>query len=276
MTSAPAAGALVVAQSWRTAQPGGWLGRCLDSVRAWAAARGHRYVFEDDALFDRLPPWFRQRFAGCPGPLSDLARLLWVRALLQEGAPAVAWLDADVLVIDGPALDLWPRDTCLLGREVWVDHDPRGRLKAWRHAHNAVLVFRADNSFLDFYIESCLRMAACLRDGQGVPPQFLGPKLLTAFHNITGLPLTARVAMMSPVVAADVLHDGPGAALALWRRTTAAVAAGEPVAAVNLCRSLVGDDTIIMERLCDRLPAMLSCAAVVSDAAPMACGWEES
>jgi hypothetical protein len=59
------------------------------------------------------------------------------------------WLDADVLVID-PAGWTLPDSDFALGREVWIRRDGN-RVRDFVKVHNAFLMFRADNPFLDFY-----------------------------------------------------------------------------------------------------------------------------
>tara|TARA_B100000686_G_C16252242_1_gene695015 strand:- start:276 stop:593 length:318 start_codon:yes stop_codon:yes gene_type:complete len=82
----------------------------------------------------------------------------------------------------------------------------------------------------------------------GVPNQIVGTKLLTAMHNMIGLPLVDQVGMISPLV----LHDlGIGKGPALKCLLTASTNA---LNAVNLCGSLV-DQKIDGVRVDDGLMA---------------------
>ncbi|KAA5607626.1 hypothetical protein F1188_02395 [Roseospira marina] len=212
-----------------------WVPRCIDSVRAWAEERGHIWRFEGDTLFDRLPSGVLPRTEGRGAVRADLARLLWIRDELATGAwDRVAWLDADVVVIDPGALDLAVTTTHALGREVWVEPHPSGqghRLR--RHVHNAVCVFGPDDPVLPFLIHvsrQLLERAAPDR----TPPQFIGPKLLTHLHGVANFPLIETVGMASPAVLHDLAAGGGPA----WNALRNAHAT--PLAALNLCASLVG------------------------------------
>ncbi len=233
-------GALVL-QSCPPAEAAGWLQDCMQSVRDWAADHGHAYRWLDDELFSVLPPSLRPGGRITRVVASDLARLEWSRRLLGEaGCRQVLWLDADVLVFRPARLRL-PDTDHAVGRENWVQRDPRGRWRCYRKVHNAALFFRADpagrNVFLDFYAD-CARRMLVANDGP-MPPQFIGPKLLTALHNVVQLPVMERVGMVSPGLAEDLLGAGNGALAAYESR------AGGLLAAANLCRSslLQGDFT---------------------------------
>ena len=218
-------------QSQHPARLQGWQGRCCDSVAAWAAARGFTYRRAGDELFERVPADLRARFAAQPVVLSDLARLLWLRAALAEGFERAVWCDADVFVFADFAL---PARGDRVGRECWVQRAGH-RLRSYRKVHNAWLQFEAGSVFLPWYIDRALALLA--RAPASVVPQFLGPKLLTAWHNIAPFEVEERVGMLSPLAMAELLAGGPGPAPAL-----AALRAGHGAAlcAVNLCASLEG------------------------------------
>ena len=59
----------------------------------------------------------------------------------------------------------------------------------------------------------------------GVPPQFVGPKLLTALHNIAHFPVIESAAMLSPLVLKDLLAGG-GESLDLLLQKSAVTPAG--------------------------------------------------
>jgi hypothetical protein len=225
-------GDVLILQSHRQPLPGPWVGECLESVRRWAASRGYRYRFEDDALFRRLDADLRDRTAAQPVIAADLARLAALDEALAAGCRAAVWIDADTLVIDPAGFDL-PADAYALGREVWIQNHGE-RLRAFVKVHNAFLLFRAGNPFLAFYRHAAERLVR--RHVGPMAPQFIGPKLLSALHNLVGCPVAERAAMLSPAVARDVLAGG-GSALALFRERSRAAPA-----LVNLCGSLVGRD----------------------------------
>ncbi len=223
---------VLVLQSHRAPLPAPWLTRCLASVEGWADAAGYDYRFIGDELFDLIPDDLHERVRGQPVVASDLARLLVLRAALDEGFEAAVWCDADFLVFAPERLSL-PRDPWAVGREVWIEdrgagRTPRARVKV----HNAFLLFRRGNAFLDFAIDAVLRLLAA-HPGP-YPPQFAGPKLLTALHNIVGFPVAERAGMLSPPVIRDLVAGG-GPCLELFRARSPALPAG-----ANLCASLAG------------------------------------
>lgn len=210
-----------------------WLARCLAEAEAWAERQGFAYRFYGDEILDKAPDWFRDKAAGRTAIVTDLGRLELARDLLAADFERCIWLDADVYVARPEALSLAGDDEFLLGREVWVQSDRKGGgLQVRRNVHNAVMMFRRGNPFLTFYRDACLRIMA--RVEGGVPPQIIGPKLLTALHNIIGFPTIDGVAMASPLVLRDLAAGGGPARDLLHVETEA------PIAAYNLCHSYVG------------------------------------
>ncbi|MEQ9568468.1 MAG: hypothetical protein RLN85_22090, partial [Pseudomonadales bacterium] len=188
--------------------------------------------------------------------LSDLARLKAIRALMSEGYERVVWLDADMLVFRPeqfklPAIGQLP-EGYMLGREVWVQSraDNPQKLQAYKKVHNAFLLFDHQNSFLDFYIDQAERML--LNAGLSVPDQFVGPKLLTALHNVIQCPLMETVGMLSPAVILNLLTEGHNTcALNLLIKRSPA-----PLVAANLCGSSVASGAITsgqMKLVCEIL-----------------------
>ena len=236
----------VVFQSFRTTDVPPWIARCLASVREWARSKGWDYRFVDDAILDMVPDWYLEKAAGCLPIATDLGRLELARRLLAEGYRRTVWLDADVLVFDPENFNIDTNSEFAFGREVWVQRDGGGRLKVFRNVHNAVSVFVEGNSFLDFYVHSCLSIVGRF-EGRMVP-QIVGTKFLTALHNMVGFALIDAVAMFGPVVLEDIVRGG-GPAIELHRRTL-----GAPVRAANLCSSLAaGPAGNIHSDACDAL-----------------------
>ncbi len=200
-----------VLQSYRLEDVSGWIEVSMASVRGWAEMRGVSYVFQGDDIFDLLPDWVREKTGARLVVASDLARLLSMRSLLDAGADRVIWCDADFLIFAPERFSPNSEEGFAFGREVWVDN-VAGRPKAWRKIHNAFMIFDRDNPFLDFYIDAALRL---LKKVEGpMVPQFIGPKFLTAQHNMIGLPEVPEAGMISPAVAQDILKGG-GPALSL-------------------------------------------------------------
>ena len=221
--------ATLVIQSHRVPLPCRWLQPCLDSVASWARARGYDYRFLDDQIFDLLEPGLVEKTRVQPVIASDLARLKSLQQGLLEGYACVIWCDADFLIFKADDFIL-PEEDFALGREVWVQIGEQGKLRAYVKVHNAFLMFRQGNHFLDFYTDTAQRL---LRLNQGgMPPQFIGPKLLTALHNIAICPVMETAGMLSPAVMLDLLAGG-GQALDLFREKSPVALAG-----ANLSSSL--------------------------------------
>lgn len=191
----------IVVQSHRSSSLNEWIELCQNSVREWAEYQGFDYQFSDDRLFDYLPT--RQLLQQYNAVIaSDLARVRWLRALMAD-YERVIWCDADWLVMDIERFQP-VQSTYAVGREVWVDQTDTGKLKAFRKVHNAYLQFDRGNTFLDFYIEIAERLL--MKNMGGVPNQFVGPKLLTALHNVVGLNVHEQAGMLSPMLAAALLR----------------------------------------------------------------------
>ncbi|HEY5740455.1 MAG TPA: hypothetical protein VIW27_12075 [Gammaproteobacteria bacterium] len=237
----------LVIQSHRRPLSCGWFEPCLESVAGWAESRGFDYRFIDDDIFDLVDSALRERFEARPAIISDLARLKALQQGLEQGYRRVVWCDADLLIFAPRDLQL-PNSAFALGREVWIQPAADGGWRSYFRVHNALLMFARGNAFLDFYADTAERL---LRRNQGrMPPQFIGPKLLAALHNIAQFPVIESAAMLSPPVMRDLLAGG-GDALALFRRKSV-----EPPAAANLCASLVhgeGFTAADMQQLIDRL-----------------------
>jgi hypothetical protein len=202
---------------------------CLDSVANWAQSNQYHYRYIGDEIFTTLDQELLDKTRSQLAIASDLARLISLQQGLAEGYDCVVWCDADFLIFN-PESFVLPETEYALGREVWVQYDAQGRLRAFVKVHNALLMFRRGNTFLDFYRATAERL---LRLNQGrIPPQFIGPKWLTALHNIAQCPVMETAAMLSPLVMRDCLA-GQGEALQLFRKKSPA-----PPAGANLSSSL--------------------------------------
>jgi hypothetical protein len=244
----------LVIQSHRSPLPYPWIERCLASVRDWCALNQYEYRFLGDELFDGVPGGLLEKTQDQIVIASDLARLLILQGALSKGYQAVIWLDADFLIFS-PAAFMLPDLPYAVGREVWVQHDKNDRRRVYKKVHNAFLMFRQGNSFLDFYAETAQRLLA---RNQGImPPQFIGPKLLTALHNVAMLPVLETAGMLSPMVINSLLQ-GEGAAMDLF-----VAHSPQPIAAANLCISSCRKNEVSgreMEQLIDILLDKTGCS----------------
>jgi len=202
----------LVIQSHRSPLPYAWLQNCLDSVRQWAGMNHYEYIFLGDELFDPVDHKLLDKTRQQKVIATDLARLFQLQKGLAEGYSAVIWCDADFLIFN-PEQFVLPAEAYALGREVWIQADKNNRLKTYRKVHTAFLMFRQDNNFLDFYTETAERLLTMI--SRSMPPQFIGPKLLTALHNIVHCPVLETAGMLSPLVIRDIAQ-GQGPALDLF------------------------------------------------------------
>ncbi len=244
----------VVIQSYRTEAVPIWIETCMQSVRDWALRARFSYEFVGDEIFDFLPDDYRQVAAGRIPVLTDLGRLLLIRRALRGRFDRAIWVDADVLVFRADFLSVPGNMDYAFCREIWVQPNSRRpyALKCYRNVHNAFCLFERGNPFLDFYIHACERIVSTAA-GQ-MPNQIVGTKLLTALHNMFGLPLLETVGMFSPLVIQDVATGSGEAATSLRREIPG------PLAAANLCSSLFGRETdgvvltdTLMAQACRRL-----------------------
>lgn len=213
--------------------PGQFEKRCVERTRAWAESAGHEYLCIEDELFDLLPDGVIEAAHGRMQMAADIARLIWIQNLLDDGWARVVWIDADVLIFRPDLMMIDVPEGYAFGHEDWVQPDRNSKPRIHRNVHNAILIFTPSGRVtLDFYLQTATSMLS--RAGPNVPPQFVGPKLLSALHNVVGFPLTHAVGMASPLVLRD-LASGGGRALDMLM-----AARGGDIAALNLCASLVG------------------------------------
>ena len=240
----------LVIQSHRTPLPALWMEKTIHSVKTWAALRHFDYRFLGDELFDALPQDLLIKTRTQPVVTSDLARLKALKSALRDEYHTVIWCDADFLVFSPEKFDL-PPDDFGLGREIWIQRDDRsGRPRAYIKIHNAFLFFRKGNAFLDFYMDSAERL---IRKHNGpFAPQFLGPKFLTAIHNIVSCHVVEAAGMLSPLVIKDLLN-GSGPFLDLFLKHMR-----HPIAAANLCGSLTTNGEMSDQEVSDVVDLLLS------------------
>ncbi len=215
--------------------PYDWLQPCLDSVQDWAKSRHYDYRFTGDDFFDPVPDDILAKTQMQKVIATDLARLYLIRHYLRSGYETVVWCDADFLIFK-PKHFILLNAPYALGREHWIQTDKTNRLRCYTKVHNAFMLYRQGNSFLDFYIDSALKLIR-LNSGT-MPPQFIGPKLLTALCNIVQCPIMENAGMFSPLVLRDLVRGG-GEALNLFGQHNQ-----EPIAAANLSASLASASTL--------------------------------
>ncbi|VAW90618.1 hypothetical protein MNBD_GAMMA21-59 [hydrothermal vent metagenome] len=218
----------LILQSHTQPLPYPWIETCLDSVRDWSEMKGYEYRFVDDLLFELVPEEILNKTQYQKVVATDLARLLLVKKYLNQNYEVVVWLDADFLIFSPAEFDI-PDFSYAVGREVWVQENVNEKLRIYKKVHNAFLMFSKNNSFLDFYTETAQRLI--LNNTGTMPPQFIGPKLLTALHNVCNLPVMETAGMLSPMVIKAII-SGEGMALQQFRKHSP-----ETITGANLCIS---------------------------------------
>jgi hypothetical protein len=216
----------VVFQSFRTQNVPQWIARCMQTARDWATLRGFDYHFVDDRLFDYVPPHLRSKTQN-KVILSDIARLLVSRELLQKGFKRTVWIDADVVIFDPQSWVLPTDSSYYLCHELWPNPVAGGVQFDFR-ANNAVFVFSAGNPFLDFYIDSCQRILETEKD---FTQWMLGTRFLKAIVTAYPVPVLKNIGMLDLNMLED-LAKGTTRLLPLYMQ-----AMGEPLVAANCCFS---------------------------------------
>lgn len=227
----------LVIQSHRHPLPYTWLHDCIDSVKHWAELNHYKYQFIGDDLFEYVPHDLINKTQDQLVIATDLARLKLLQTKLKEKYHTVIWCDADFLIFS-PENFILANDTYSLGREVWIQTNSKDLKKfiAKIKVHNAFMMYRQENPFLDFYTDTAERLVR-LNTGR-MPPQFIGPKLLGAIHNIAQCNVLETAGMLSPAVIKDIGNKS-GEALALFKQKSV-----QPIAAANLCSSLFARNEI--------------------------------
>ena len=248
----------LVLQSHRQPLPSTWIQRCVESVKSWSALNKYEHKFIGDELFDYVSAEVLEKTKNQQVIATDLARLKALQDYLYNGYDRVVWCDADFLIFSPDEFNL-PNESYAVGREVWIQNTDKSPNKLTTHikVHNAFMMFKKGNSFLDFYTDT----AECLlMDNQGgMSPQFIGPKLLTAIHNVAQCPVLETAGMLSPLVIKDIATNG-GIAYELFRRKSPQL-----IAAANLCGSLFDKGEIASDVIDKCIEVLLKSKLLISE-----------
>lgn len=220
----------LVLQSQKKPLPYQWLARCMVSVKCWAQMNQFNYQYIGDELFDFVPAPLLDKTKHQKVIATDLARLKALQDYLTKGFETVVWFDADFLIF-APEKFVLPNELYAVGREVWIQEDKNdsNKLVSFVKVHNAFMMYKKGNPFLDFYTDTAERLLS--QNNGRMPPQFIGPKLLTAIHNVAQCPVLETAGMLSPLVVQDFAKGG-GAALDLFKQKST-----QKIYAANLCNS---------------------------------------
>ena len=218
-------------QSHSLPLPADWLQICIDSVKHWVRLNDYEYKFIGDELFDSVSTEVLKKTKRQKIIATDLARLRVLQKYLDKDYETVIWCDVDFVIFNPQQFKL-PDEQYALGREVWIQKNAKSpdRLSAHTKVHNAFMMYRKENVFLDFYADTAERLL--LQNMGSMSPQYIGPKLLTALHNIAQCPVLETAGMLSPLVIKDIAQGG-GDALELFLQESS-----HPIYAANACNSL--------------------------------------
>ncbi|MFK7793786.1 MAG: hypothetical protein AB8B89_00415 [Gammaproteobacteria bacterium] len=244
----------LVIQSHRQPLPYPWIETCIASVKHWAKSNQYDYEYIHDELFDYITPTLLTKVKNQKVIATDLARLKLLQNKLKQRYQTVIWCDADFLIFSPEKFNL-PNEPYSIGREVWVQQNKNNseKLITKTKVHNAFMMFRRGNNFLDFYAETAERLLT-LNIGN-IPPQFIGPKLLSALHNIAYCHVLETAGMLSPMVIKDIAQNG-GKALDLFKSKSI-----EAIAAANLCGSLFGQGEMTAQEIEQCIHNITECIA---------------
>lgn len=211
-----------------------WLRFCQQSVQLWSTSSGYDYALIGDNIFNFNPSWFDRKVHDRLPIRSDLARLLYTKAALKH-YERVVWMDIDCFIF-APEQFVLQNTPYLFGHERWIQPHPKKGWKIYKNVCNAFFQFQRNNTFLDFYIESAQKMIQRV-DKNHIAPQMIGPKLLTALHNIVQLPTTTMVGSASPWLIQECASgEGP-----LLKQVENSIHQA-PCVAFNLCSSLFEEE----------------------------------
>ena len=240
----PARSDTVVIQTFRARDVPPWIQRCLDSVRSWAALRGHDYSLAGDEFYELCGAEYLARGPKNPRAITDLARLVATRQRLDAGHRNVIWMDADVFVFDPDHLvfDFPPaqlRTGYAFGREVFAGRTRNSTLGVTAPmAHNAATFFTRDAVDLDMLI-ALIRHIDAKREL--VSNYQVGVHLLRGLQYSLRFPTFSHVAVFSPALIRALLNHEEEILRAYGRVYR------YPSCAANLCLSLqdrVGEDRL--------------------------------
>jgi hypothetical protein len=163
--------------------------------------------------------------------LTDYARLVAARQLLDEGFDRVIWVDADVAVFDPERFDVGVTHGYSFCREVWHDLTLLGRPLFKLTVNNSVSVFCRDEKIIAPYLDDA---AQILRGQSPLSAVSIGTEYLHAKRQRETFPLLTNVGIFGPEMMYRYLHDDDRFLRRYLRFQTS------PVYAVNLCNSKLG------------------------------------
>ncbi len=230
-------------------------------VEKWANSKGFEYLFIDDRMFDYVPEWYKKQVQQKILPVSDLARLEIAKELLTKGYDRTIWVDADLILFDPDKFDIAVQEQFAFMKEIWVEKNRFGFVDFEQRVCNAITVFTADNSFLDFYIYACNTIAKSpqhwiyrfnsgnklsvrwerlkmklSKPSTNISSDIVGTEFLTALYKALSFPLIENIGLFSPVLMKEIANNKHNYIKKYIRLF------GNPIYGANLCGSASGKD----------------------------------
>jgi len=169
----------------------------MDSVKEWAKLKGYDYKFIDDELFELAPDWYREKAEGDLLLITDLARLIMAKKLLQSGYERTIWIDADVVIFNPQEFNIKVNRQYAFCVEFWINKPEQNYLGSKMNINNAMTIFTKNNSFLDFYIHACMEI---VRKKNGLKKTSVGTKFLTTMYTEFPFALIEHMGLLSPLM----------------------------------------------------------------------------
>jgi hypothetical protein len=218
----------LVIQSYRAVNVPAWIDRCLQSVRAWSAARDFDYQLVGDEGFQVCGDDYLSRVGDNIRSITNLARLILVRQAHDAGYDRAIWIDADIFVFAPEHLLVDLESRYAFARETWVARADGERWMAFAGVNNSVFVCMAGEPDLEFLIAATrhIAMHRQIRSNYQV-----GGDMIKGLHASLDFQTLDNVGMFSADIV-DALARGDTAILHAQARLH-----GAPVYAANLCAS---------------------------------------
>lgn len=188
-----------------------WIALCIASVKGWSDLKGYDYEFKGDEFLAIPPSWAIEKCKGNVFALTDVSRLIWMGALLQQGYDRVVWVDSDVVMFDPDNIHIEGVEDHGFSHEGIISYtrDKNRKVKyLYREGiNNAIMFFDKESPVLKEYLEKTLDVLKTL---DRVPKRTeLGPALLHEWHKERKFNVLKDFDIMFPELLRQSREGGP-------------------------------------------------------------------